>query len=115
MPNSNYVRGYRFEQRISAHLTDNGYFCVESRGSHGPVDILARKPGQTLAVQAKISGKLTVAEWNDFLDVCLRHGMVPLLACREGLRLVFWQLTGRRAPYVRQLPRRPWVADEVAA
>jgi Holliday junction resolvase len=110
-----YAKGYHFERRVSAHLRDEGYFVVESRGSHGPVDLIAHKVGETVAVQAKISGKVDVTEWNDFLDVCLRHGMVPVVACREGLRMVFWQLTGRRQKYVRQLPRRPWTADRVSA
>ena len=42
MPNRNYRKGYYLEHRVVApYLRARGYFVVESRGSHGIVDVVA--------------------------------------------------------------------------
>ncbi len=109
-----YERGVHFEKRVSAYLRADGYFCIESRGSHGPVDVLAVKKGQILAVQAKTDGAISIADWNELRTLALL-GMVPILACREGRKLVLWELYGPRVKFDRNPPKRLFVTDQVAA
>jgi Holliday junction resolvase len=112
---SAYTRGYLFEQKISGQLTQDGYWCIEARGSHGIADVVALKPGQVLLIQAKIDGIISIADWNRLLDLATRLGAVPLLAWRpkrgviEYRRLVEARVA--RQPIVYEV----WVPDVVVA
>lgn len=113
--NARYRSGYHFERRVSAHLRNDGYFVIEARGSHGALDQVAVKPYSILGVQCKTDGVLSPADWNSLYDLSQAHGFVPLLACREGIRLAYYQLLGHKVKWDRNPPRRPWTADQVAA
>ena len=110
---TNYSRGYAFEQKCAGVLTQDGYFCVRSGGSHGIADLVALKPGQVVLIQAKIDGKTTLDEWNRLYALANRLGAVPLIASRPKRGVVeFWRPLGPR------LPRQAgvyevWKADEV--
>jgi len=42
--NKNYRNGVKREYRIMKKLEIEGWFCIRSAGSHGPIDIIAIKP-----------------------------------------------------------------------
>ena len=108
-----YRSGYNLEQRAAEHLRSEGYYVIASRGSHGIVDLVALKPGEVLGVQCKGNGWLSPDEWNELYQLGLELAFVPLLACREKRRLIFYELTGLRVKYSRNPPKRLWTADRV--
>lgn len=115
MPNPRYDAGVRLEKRVSKHLRDEGYYVLESRGSHGLIDVIGVKYGEIVGVQAKGDGKLSTDDWNALVDMCRLHRIVPLLACRAGRDLIFWELVGHKVAYSRNLPRRHWTSDTIEA
>ena len=111
---TNYSRGYSFEQKIAGALVQDGYWCIQARGSHGIADVVALKPGQVLMVQAKTDGAISIAEWNRLLEVATAVGAVPLLAYRPRRGVIaYWHLqeprVARRPPVYAQ-----WTPDEVS-
>ena len=71
--NKNYNNGARRERRIMKKLEAEGWFCIRSAGSHGPIDIIAIKPLQEVEgnnapsillrfIQSKKTGYLTPQE-----------------------------------------------------
>ena len=112
---SAYTRGYAFEQKISGQLTQDGYWCMEARGSHGIVDVIALKPGQVLLIQAKTDGVISIRDWNQLLELGERLNAVPLLAWRPRRgHIEYWRLIGPRV--ARQSPvYEVWLPDAVAS
>jgi Holliday junction resolvase len=53
MPNPRYRKGYRAEKKVRRILEESGYSVVESRGSHGPVDLVAWNDRYVLLIQVK--------------------------------------------------------------
>lgn len=93
---TNYDAGRRFEWETRDALIGDGYDVIRSAGSKTKVDLAAFKPGQVLLVQCKRDGRCSPAERADLLRVAahLPSVAVPLLAYRDGTRLVFARLTG---------------------
>jgi len=90
---SRYRSGYRLECRVRDLLRRKGYIVVRSAGSRGPVDLLAAKDGQILAIQVRKSGRLTPDEKAVLFKVAEHFRAVPLVATvREG-RIVFEGVT----------------------
>ncbi len=91
---SAYRRGYTFERKVSAHLESEGYYVIESRGSHGCADIAAIKHGQVLLVQCKgvpvtdSASGLADGWWNQLYRAARGVGAVPLLADRPKLGVI---------------------------
>lgn len=55
MPNSNYLRGRRWEYAVKKDLESLGYAVMRTAGSHGPFDLIALKAEQPpLCVQCKV-------------------------------------------------------------
>jgi len=78
---TSYRRGIYREKGTAARFGQDGYFVMESRGSHGPCDLLAVKKGQVLAVQVKAGEADLAHEWvNELYRVSMACGMVPLVA-----------------------------------
>jgi Holliday junction resolvase len=67
-----YERGANFERRVKRWLEGQGYFCVRSAGSKGPVDLVAVGPYETVLVQCKKGGRMSPEERNELLR--LKHG-----------------------------------------
>ena len=110
-----YARGYSFERTIAGQLRQDGYLCVRAGGSHGVADVVALKPGQTLLIQAKIDGLISVAEWNELYAIAQRLDAVPLLAWRPKRgRVEYRRMTGLRVVRGEQ-PYEVWTADQVMA
>lgn len=90
---TNGQRGTAFERRVMSFLTEWGYWCVRSAGSHGEVDIVALKPDEVVLVQCKISGRCDPIEWNDLLALGWLLGAAPVVAYRPTPRtLGFFRL-----------------------
>jgi Holliday junction resolvase len=111
-----YGRGTAAEKRTATALRKDGYVVMESRGSHGPADLMAAKPGQLLLVQVKLNadGKLRDDWWNELLDAAHRAGGLAIIADwprRGGLRLR--QISGRHMPRSRYWPMTPFATDEI--
>lgn len=113
---SSYTRGYYYEKRAARALRDDGYFVVESRGSHGVADLVALKVRQALMVQVK-SGKARLChrEWNGLYEAAQAAGAIPVVAdwpSRGRLRLV--EITGPHRRRSRLWPSRAFTTDLIA-
>ena len=64
MPNTNYVRGARYERECAKLLKERGALVAQrSAGSHSPVDVWAIVPdGSVLMIQVKTGGADTRVE-----------------------------------------------------
>lgn len=78
---TSYRRGIYREKGTAARFGQDGYFVMESRGSHGPCDLLAVKKGQVLAIQVKAGEADLAHEWvNELYRLSMACGMIPLVA-----------------------------------
>ena len=77
---SAYRSGYRLECRVRQLLREKGYLVVRSAGSKGPVDLLAAKQGEILAIQVKRTGRLTRSEKEALLHAARQFRAKPVLA-----------------------------------
>lgn len=118
---SPYRLGRDFERAIRGRLERKVYFVMRAHGSKGKIDLLAVKVnpaanthGQpaghiVLGVQCKRRGDIGSAEWNELMDVCEPHGIMPVVAVKlfeSGKDSVaFYRLDERRIP---RKPGRPW-------
>lgn len=113
---TSYARGKYRESRTAKRLRADGYYVIESRGSHGVADLAAIKPGQTLLVQVKTGdARLGGDWWNELADAAWRAGALPIIAdwpARGRLRLR--QITARHQPRSQRWPCVPFVTDELA-
>lgn len=113
---SEYRRGVYREKQTAKRLTADGYLCVESRGSHGIVDVLAVKMGQTLAIQVKSGDSELRGKWlNELFATARRHGAIPIVADwpkRGTLRLR--RVTRLHEPRSHSWPLAPFTTDEAA-
>ena len=90
MPNKFYRRGYNFERRVAQDYERMGWGIIESRGSHGPADIVALRRGfPSHVIQCKTNGKISVEEIKKVLDFAELTGSRPVLAFREGKTLKY--------------------------
>ena len=114
---SGYARGVAAEKRTAAQLRKDGYYVVESRGSHGVADLVAVKPGQVLMVQVKTGeARLDGSWWNELAEAAARAGALAIVADwpkRGHLRLR--RITGQHEPRSKAWPCAVFVTDEVVA
>lgn len=115
---SNYTRGRALEYLARDALRGDGYLVVRAAGSKGPADLLAFKPGQTLAINCKLV-TLPPAEWDAFFQLCVDLGWTPLLAGPgpRGKPLLMWEILGRKVPHApaAKQPVRPFDPDQITA
>ena len=113
---TSYRRGLYREKETAARLGGDGYFVMESRGSHGPCDLLAVKIGQVLALQVKAGEADLAHEWvNELYRLSMACGMIPLVADwpkRGTLRLR--RITGLHVARSQEWPLAPFTTDEAA-
>lgn len=113
---SGYARGVYAEKRTADQLRADGYYVVESRGSHGVADLLAVKPGQVLLVQVKSGeARLDGAWWNELATAAAKAGALAIVADwpkRGHLRLRM--ITGLHHARSKAWPCAPFVTDELA-
>jgi Holliday junction resolvase len=114
-----YSRGVYREKKTADHLRSEGYFCVESRGSHGPADVVAMKPGQVLLVQVKsgntdVNGALRDIWWNELYQLARQLGAVPVLADTPSFgKLRLRRLAREHEPMSKRWWFAPFHTDEV--
>lgn len=112
---THYRRGYTFETAIRADLESDGYWTIRAAGSHGLADVIAIKPGQTLAVQAKL-GPMPHDEWNALYRLCTEFGMVPLVADKPKRgQIRYRRITGEHVARSHSWPCEQWAAEGMAA
>lgn len=119
-----YARGTRREKMTRAALEREGYWCVESRGSHGVADLIALKPGQVLMVQVKTgdldtNGQLRSGWWNELLEQARTAGALPVVADwpplnKRGAALRLRVITGWHKPGSPRWAWAPFITDELA-
>jgi Holliday junction resolvase len=111
-----YARGVYAEKRTADQLRADGYYVMESRGSHGVADLLAVKPGQVLLVQVKRGeARLDDEWWNALAAAAAKAGALAIVADwpkRGHLRLR--QITGTHRPRSKLWPCAPFVTDELS-
>lgn len=113
---TSYARGVYREGRTAKRLRADGYYVIESRGSHGIADLAAIKVGQVLLVQVKTGdAELRGKWWNELADAAERSGALPIVADwpkRGTLRLR--RITARHAPRSKRWPCELFTTDELA-
>lgn len=108
---SGYRNGADLERAAKHELEDNGYYVIKSAGSKGVVDLAAFKPGETLFIQCKLTGRLSPAERVKLRQLAIAYGATPLGASwvKEGnaaRRVGFTELTS-----MGPAGSRPWTPD----
>jgi len=92
-----YRYGRAFEYKVRDEMKSLGYFVMRSPASRSPIDLVAIAPGIVVFVQCKTGGAFPPAEWNEFYDLCLSVGAVPLMAQRAGWSgIEYLRLVGRK-------------------
>lgn len=90
-----------------ADLTERGYYCLRSAGSHSKIDVVAAKNGKVLFIQCKIGGVISTKDWNILYGLC-REGLMPIVAENVRGKVVYMELKGVREPR-----KKPWVEVEL--
>jgi Holliday junction resolvase len=119
-----YAAGYTFEREVMKYLSERGWECVRSAGSHGVTDIIASKPDDwtyseytatLLLIQCKRHGELRPGEWNALWRMASRWQASPILARRgeNGRGLELWELRGPKVPHERNPPKVRFDAGEL--
>lgn len=104
-----YRRGRRFEYRVRDRLCKHGYFVMRSPASKSPIDLVALRPNETVLVQCKIGGAMGVQEWNEFFDLAISLGAIPILAATVQNSGIDWfRLTGRKDGSKQRQPMTEW-------
>jgi Holliday junction resolvase len=111
-----YARGVYREKKTADRLRKDGYSVIESRGSHGPADLWAAKPGQLLLIQVKTGDATISGKWlNDLYLLARTAGGIAILADWPGRgKLRMRQVTGWHRPYSKYWPLAPFTTDEIA-
>ena len=93
-----YRRGYTFEKRVKKDFENKGWYCMDSRGSHGIADVACWEPTNSgvprvTLIQCKTSKTgMSQKAMKEFKIHCKKHGCSGLFAFREGRKLVYLQL-----------------------
>jgi Holliday junction resolvase len=76
-----YERGRNAEYAVKRMLQEMGYrWVIRSAASHSPVDLLASNGVETLAVQCKVGGYISLAEKDLLVEWALKLKARPCLA-----------------------------------
>jgi Holliday junction resolvase len=104
-----YRAGRGFEWEVRDELTARGYYVVRAARSGGVADLVAVRSvtaHQVLFVQCKRDGRCPPEEWNALYEIAVNHGVIPLVARRQGTRIEFFLLT--RLKTRGAASRSPW-------
>ena len=85
---SSYVRGRSAEYWVKAMLEGQGYLVIRSAASHTPIDLLAAKGGERLAVQVKVKSGFTREEKAELIKWAEQFGAKPILATKKRGRWI---------------------------
>ena len=99
-----YSKGAAFENAVKHDLERRGYAAVRVAGSHSPADVWAVNRRLILFVQCKTNGVLRPDEWNEFFDYCVTWGTLPVMANKDGGKVVYHLLTAKKDGTHRKQP-----------
>ena len=85
---TSYIKGRNFEYRVKNHVTRRGWVVFRSSGSHGIADLVALRAGEVWLVQCRLNGYMAPLERIGFVEAARELGVVPVIAYREGTKLV---------------------------
>ena len=85
---TSYSKGRSFEYRVKRALQDQGWLVFRTAGSHSPADLIAMRTGEIWFIQCRLSGYLLPIERVGFIEIAKEQGVVPMLAYREGRKLI---------------------------
>jgi Holliday junction resolvase len=97
--NKRYIKGRNFEYRVKKYFEDKKYFVVRAAGSKGIADLVAiphafdKSQLYPLIVQCKNTNykKVNKSELEKFYIFAMLHKCEPVLAARDGRRMVFFK------------------------
>jgi len=78
-----YSRGANFERRVIKELSQEGWFCFRSAGSHKPADVIAFKGGEVMLVQCQITPYFSISKRFQLAQLAGDNGFQAKLAWRE--------------------------------
>jgi len=89
-----YQKGARWERELLRYLNHKGFSVVRVSASGNqlyPLDVLALKPGLTLAIECKSSQKqlFKKEQVEKLIEWAERAGAIPILAWKQGRRWLF--------------------------
>jgi hypothetical protein len=104
---SPYRLGYSFEVSCKGILERRGWLVIRSPASKSKVDLFAiHADYRPMLVQAKRTGNIGSAEWNELWEIAQRHNCLAVITYRETPKTVAWmRVDGPREP---RRPGRPW-------
>ena len=109
---SPYRLGRDFEAAVRGQLARRGYFVMRAHASKGKIDLLAvsnvtaAMGGSGLFIQAKRTGNIGSAEWNEGCALAWAAGGWPVVTFRPSPRkTAYYRLDALREP---RRPGRPW-------
>jgi hypothetical protein len=105
-----YRYGRAFEYRVRDDMRKLGYFVLRSPRSGSPIDLVAIRRGEVVFIQCKTGGVLGPAEWNEFYNLSVSVGALPLMAERSGFRgVTYWRLIGTKDGTKKPQPKELFV------
>lgn len=110
---THYQRGAAFERAVAARLDTDGYLVLRAAGSHGVADLVAIKPGEVVLIQCKISGIISIAEWNAFYETASRVAALPVLAFKPKRGVYAYHVLSGLRQARRPAPYAVWVPDSL--
>jgi Holliday junction resolvase len=111
-----YRKGVRAEKKVAALLRAEGYKIMESRGSHGPADLVAIKAGQILVIQVKAgTAQLRDEWWNPLYEHATEAGALAIIAETPRGKVRMRRITGRHRFRSRLWPCEEFTTDEAVA
>jgi hypothetical protein len=104
---SPYRLGYAFEISCKGILERRDWLVIRSPASKSKVDLFAiHALYRPMLVQAKRTGMIGSAEWNELWEIAERHNCLAVITYRETPKTIAWmRLDGPREP---RRPGRPW-------
>jgi len=85
---TSYSKGRNFEYRTRHYLENKGFVVFRSAGSRSVADLIALRAGEVWLVQCKSDGCMSPLERRNFAEVAAELGVMPILASREGRKLL---------------------------
>jgi Holliday junction resolvase len=91
---TNYRRGTYYEKRCRSILEAAGYLVIESRGSHGPFDLVAVSPRGVRLIQVK-SGSARLS--------AIDRDAIEQIKTAENVSKEYWRIQKRSEPVIQWL------------
>jgi len=112
LPNPNYRRGMRWEDRAAEDLTALGYWVIQTRGSRTPTDLVGLKNKHpVILAQIKSPGvSIDGHGWNALYELAELCGATALVCDWEGRPLapVWFRIVDFHTPRGKFWPREAW-------